>query len=77
MKDSQSEISRILRAEGRIQENSNAWAKGVWQGMRAVYLVLIVALVLALGALEVIAERTVSSAYPEAYPESSTDVYFK
>ena len=49
--------------------------------MRAVYLVLFVALILALGALEVIAERSVSAAYLEselpAYPESGTSVYFK
>jgi hypothetical protein len=51
------------------------------QAMRAVYLVLFVALILALGALEVIAERSVSAAYLEsdssAYPESGTSVYFK
>jgi len=41
--------------------------------MRAVYLALIVALVLALGTLEVIAERHVSA----EYPESGTSVYFK
>lgn len=49
--------------------------------MRAVYLVLFVALILTLGALEVIAERSVSAAYPEsessAYLESGTSVYFK
>jgi hypothetical protein len=41
--------------------------------MRAVYLVLVVALVLVLGALEVIAERSVSAVYPE--PTSA--VYLK
>ena len=41
--------------------------------MRAVYLVLVVALVLVLGALEVIAERRVAAVYPEA----SSAVYFK
>jgi hypothetical protein len=49
--------------------------------MRAVYLVLAVALILALGALEVIAGRSVSAAYPEfetsEYTESGTAVYFK
>lgn len=49
--------------------------------MRAVYLVLAVVLILALGALEVIAERSVSAAYPEfetsQYTESGTAVYFK
>ena len=43
--------------------------------MRAVYLALFAALVLSLGALEVIAERSVSAAYP--YPESGTEIYFK
>ena len=49
--------------------------------MRAVYLVLVVALMLVLGTLEIIAERSVSAAYPESesseYPESSSAVYFK
>ena len=48
--------------------------------MRAVYLVLVVVLVLVLGALEIIAERNVSAAYPEAnpeYSEPSSAVYFK
>jgi hypothetical protein len=43
--------------------------------MRAVYLALLAALVLLLGTLEVIAERSVSAAYP--YAESGTSVYFK
>ena len=43
--------------------------------MRAVYLALLAALVLLLGTLEVIAERSVSAAYP--YPESGTAIYFK
>jgi hypothetical protein len=41
--------------------------------MRAVYLALLAALVLFLGTLEVIAERSVSA----AYPESGTSIYFK
>jgi hypothetical protein len=41
--------------------------------MRAVYLALLAALVLLLGTLEVIAERSVSA----AYPESETSIYFK
>ena len=49
--------------------------------MRAVYLVVVVALVLVLATLEVIAERSVSAAYPEfetsEYTESGTAVYFK
>jgi hypothetical protein len=48
--------------------------------MRAVYVVLLVALVLVLGTLEVIAERSVSASYPDSgvgFPESGTSVYFK
>jgi hypothetical protein len=49
--------------------------------MRAVYLVLVVALVLVLATLEVIAERSVSAAYPEYSQPSSgsyfNDIYFK
>jgi hypothetical protein len=48
--------------------------------MRVVYLVALVVLVLLLGTLEIIAERSLSAAYPEsgpAYPESGTSVYFK
>ena len=41
--------------------------------MRAVYLALLAALVLLLGALEVIAERSVSAAYPAV----ETSIYFK
>jgi hypothetical protein len=41
--------------------------------MRAVYLAVFAALMLLLGALEVIAERSVSA----AYLESGTAVYFK
>jgi hypothetical protein len=47
--------------------------------MRAVYLAVVVALILGLATLEVIAERSVSAAYPEsssAYPESNSAVYF-
>jgi hypothetical protein len=54
--------------------------KGSSQAMRAVYVVLLVALVLVLGTLEVIAERSVSASYPDsgvAFPESGTSVYFK
>jgi hypothetical protein len=58
--------------------------KGVWQVMRAVYLVVVVALVLVLATLEVIAERSVSAAYPEYSQPSSrssgssfNDIYFK
>jgi hypothetical protein len=48
--------------------------KGVWQVMRAVYLVVVVALVLVLATLEIIAERSVSAAYPE-YSQPSPNVY--
>lgn len=44
--------------------------------MRAVYLVLAVALVLVLAALEVIAERSVSAAYP-GYSQPISDIYYK
>jgi hypothetical protein len=81
VKDSQSEISRISRREGDIKENGKRLNERSLQAMRAVYLVLFVALILALGTLEVIAERSVSAAYLEsessAYPESGTSVYFK
>ena len=43
--------------------------------MRAVYLVVVVALVLVLATLEVIAERSVSAAYPEYSQPSSNMVY--
>jgi hypothetical protein len=42
--------------------------------MRAVYLVVVVALVLVLATLEIIAERSVSAAYPE-YSQPSPNVY--
>jgi hypothetical protein len=49
--------------------------------MRAVYLVVVVALVLVLATLEVIAERSVSAAYFEhSQPSSNTypnDTYYK